>query len=64
MLAMQCQDLVLNQHHPTLDSTSHLSHAGGGLGLPGAYLGDAMGFGDGEGRVSKSVFGEEWSGHC
>ena len=26
MLAMHCQDLVLYQHHPTLDSTCPVSH--------------------------------------
>ena len=29
-LAMHCQDLVLNQHHPPLDRTCHLTHPGGG----------------------------------
>jgi hypothetical protein len=33
-------------------------------GLQGAYLGDAVGFGGGGGRVSKSVFDEESSGIC
>jgi hypothetical protein len=38
-------DQVRNQHHPTLDSTSDLTHSGRGLcpgGLHGAYLGDAQ----------------------
>ena len=30
MLAMHCQDLVLNQHHHALDSTCYLTHPGGG----------------------------------
>ena len=33
MLAMIYQDLVLNHHHPTLDSTSHLPHPEEGLWL-------------------------------
>jgi hypothetical protein len=31
MMAKTYQDQVLNQHHPTPDSTSHLTHPGGGL---------------------------------
>jgi hypothetical protein len=31
MMAMTYQDQVLNQHHPTLDSTSKLTHPGRGL---------------------------------
>ena len=50
-----------NQHHPTLDSTSDLTHSGG-RGLHGAYLGDAVGFRGGGGRVSKSVFDGECCG--
>ena len=30
MMAMTYQDQVLNQHHPIPDSTSHLTHPGGG----------------------------------
>ena len=30
MMAMTYQDQVRNQHHPTLDSTSDLTHPGGG----------------------------------
>ena len=47
-----------------LDSTCPQTPRGGGCGLPGAYLGNAVGFGDGEGRVSKSVLDEESSGMC
>ena len=32
MLAMHCQDLVLNQHHPPLDSTCHFTQPLGGKG--------------------------------
>jgi hypothetical protein len=36
MMAKTYQDQVLNQHHPTLDSTSHLSHPGqGGMACMG-----------------------------
>ena len=64
MMAMTYQDQVRNQHHPTLDSTSDLTHpeARGGRGLHGAYLGDAVGFRGGGGRVSKSVFDGECCG--
>ena len=31
MMAKTYQDQVLNQHHPTPDSSSHLTHPGGGL---------------------------------
>ena len=54
-----------NKHHATLDSTSDLTHPGprgGGRGLHGAYLGDAVGFGGGAVRVSTSVFDGECCG--
>ena len=45
ILAMHCKDPVLNQQYHALASTCHLTHPrGGGCGLPGAYLGDAVGF--------------------
>ena len=64
MMAKTYQDQVLNQHHSTLESTSHLTHPGGGGCLHGADLGDAVGFGGGGVRVSKSVFDEECCVFC